>query len=87
MTKRWGGLEDIFTTISHTDLVHPTMAGVALLQRDDIVLVPIRDMPPMPLGLIWRAADENARIRALAAVARRTARHLAAPGHSSNDAF
>lgn len=42
---------------------------------DNIVLVPIRDLPPLPLGLIWRTAHENARIRALAEVAS----HLASP--------
>lgn len=35
-----------------------------------IALIPIRDMPPVPLGLIWRTPHENARIRALAKVAR-----------------
>jgi len=38
--------------------------------NDQIVLIPIRDMPPVPLGLIWRTLHENARIRALAKVAR-----------------
>ena len=36
---------------------------------DRIVLVPIHDLPPVPLGLVWCTAHENARIRALAAVA------------------
>ena len=67
------GMDDLIALMARTDLVHPTMAGVALFQRADIVLVPIRDMPPMPLGLIWHAAHENARIRALAAAARRPA--------------
>ncbi len=47
------------------------MRGVAQFQRDDIVLVPIHDLPPLPLGLIWRTAAQDARIRALAEVARR----------------
>ncbi|MCW6003632.1 LysR family transcriptional regulator [Micromonospora sp. CPCC 205371] len=34
------------------------------------VVVPIRDMPPIGLGPIWCSAHENARIRALAEVAR-----------------
>jgi DNA-binding transcriptional LysR family regulator len=34
-----------------------------------IVLVPITDLPPVPLGLVWSTANENARIRALAQVA------------------
>jgi hypothetical protein len=37
---------------------------------DQIVLVAIRDLPPVPLGLIWCTTRENARIRALADVAR-----------------
>jgi DNA-binding transcriptional LysR family regulator len=50
--------------------VYPTMRGVTAFERDDIVLVPIRDLPPLPLGLIWRTAAEDTRIRALAEVAR-----------------
>jgi DNA-binding transcriptional LysR family regulator len=50
-------------------IVHPTMTGISLLQRDDIALIPICDLPPLPLGLIWCTAHENARIRAFAATA------------------
>jgi hypothetical protein len=39
--------------------------GAEQLVRDDIVLIPIGDLPPLPLGLIWRRAHEHARIRAL----------------------
>ncbi len=38
------------------------MAGVALISRPDIVRVPIPDLPPMPPGLIWCTARQNARI-------------------------
>jgi DNA-binding transcriptional LysR family regulator len=38
--------------------------------NDRIVMVPIHDMAPVPLGLIWCTAHENARIRALAQTAR-----------------
>jgi DNA-binding transcriptional LysR family regulator len=38
-------------------------------ERDDIVTVPIRDVPPLSVGLIWCAAREDARIRAIADVA------------------
>jgi hypothetical protein len=31
--------------------------------------VPIRDLPAVPLGLVWWTANENARTRALAQVA------------------
>lgn len=51
-------------------VVHATVEGVALLARDDVVLIPIIDLPPMPLGLIWSAAAENREIRAVADVAR-----------------
>ena len=52
-------------------IVHPTVASTAqLVHRDDIVLVPITGLPPIRLGLIWRSACYNARIRALAAAAR-----------------
>jgi len=37
--------------------------------REDIVTVPMRDVPALPIGLIWCAAREDARIRALAALA------------------
>jgi DNA-binding transcriptional LysR family regulator len=50
--------------------VHPTMRGISQFEHDDIVLVPIDDLPPMPLGLIWRTATQDARICALAEVAR-----------------
>lgn len=50
-------------------LVHITVDGPALFQRHDIVCIPVHDMPPMPLGLVWRRADENQRIRALARIA------------------
>jgi hypothetical protein len=46
------------------------MTGVPVFARGDLTFIPIQDMPPIPLGLIWRTAHENARIRALAATAR-----------------
>jgi DNA-binding transcriptional LysR family regulator len=51
-------------------VVWVTMAGVSGFIRPDIALVPIRDLPPMPLGLIWCSARENRRIRALVKLAR-----------------
>jgi DNA-binding transcriptional LysR family regulator len=58
-------------SIARGQSVHPTMADVVVFRRDDIVLVPIAGLPPLPLGLIWCTAHENARIRALADTARR----------------
>jgi hypothetical protein len=45
------------------------MVGIPLFRRPDMVLVPIRDLPPMPRGLTWCTAHENARVRTLAATA------------------
>jgi DNA-binding transcriptional LysR family regulator len=62
-------------------IVHPTVTSVASkLVRDDIALVPITDLPPLPLGLMWCTARENARIRALACTARRIAPAMRTPG-------
>ena len=58
-------------------IVHPTSSAVPIFNRDDIVLIPINDLPPMPLGLVWRTSRENPRIRALNEIARSM---TAAPG-------
>jgi len=69
-TYPWNDDEDVLTAVARGRIVLPGMRGTALVGRADFVLVPIRDLPPMPLGPIWRTATENARIRALAAAAR-----------------
>ncbi|MGH9054767.1 MAG: LysR family transcriptional regulator [Acidimicrobiales bacterium] len=79
----------IQATIYNTALgrvVHPTMTGVPTLTRPDIVLVPIRDLPPMPLGLIWCSGREDARIDAFAEMARSLTEALHRPGASQVDA-
>ena len=64
-------LHEVWAMVARGLLVHPTVASTAqLLRRDDIVLVPITDLPPIRLGLIWRSACYNARIHALATTAR-----------------
>jgi DNA-binding transcriptional LysR family regulator len=68
-TYPWRTDEDVLTAVARGRIVHPVMSGVALFTRADFVLVPISDLPPMPLGLIWCTARENARIRALATIA------------------
>jgi DNA-binding transcriptional LysR family regulator len=72
-THPWRSAQDVAALIARGRIVHPTMASVPFFTRGDIVLIPIRDLPPMPLGLIWCTAHENARIRSLAAIARRLA--------------
>jgi DNA-binding transcriptional LysR family regulator len=64
-------MPETWSLVARRLIVHPTVASMAqLLNRADIVLVPITDLPPIRLGLIWRTACHNARIRALAATAR-----------------
>ncbi len=41
------------------------------LGRDDVVMIPITDLPAMRLGLLWCTAAENERIRAVSAAAER----------------
>jgi hypothetical protein len=56
--------------VARGQIVHPTASGLPMFGRPDIALVPIEDLPPLPLGLIWCTAHENARIKALAEIAR-----------------
>ncbi|MBV9447088.1 MAG: LysR family transcriptional regulator [Streptosporangiaceae bacterium] len=64
--------EDSTAAISKGLIVHLSAADVPIYQRSDLQVIPVPDLPPLPLGLIWCTAHENARIRALAAVARET---------------
>ena len=67
-------MAETFSLVARSRIVHPTVASMSRrLARDDIVLVPITDLPALPLGLVWCTAHENARIRALAQVAARHA--------------
>jgi DNA-binding transcriptional LysR family regulator len=65
-----GTFHEYLTLVARGRIVHPTVEAVPLLGREDIVLVPIHDLPPLALGLIWCSAHENGRIRALSEVAR-----------------
>jgi DNA-binding transcriptional LysR family regulator len=62
-------LPETLALVAAGQAVHPTVAGLPLARRADITLVPISDLPPLPLGLIWCTSHENATIRELAAVA------------------
>jgi len=66
-------IQEIVTLVALGRVVHPTGASVLMYQRDDIVQVPIRDMPPVAIGPIWCTAHENARIRALVQASRSVA--------------
>jgi hypothetical protein len=63
-------INEIAAHVAHGTIVHVTMTGVAVFARDDTMLIPIQDLAPTPLGLIWSTARENAKIRALGGVAR-----------------
>jgi DNA-binding transcriptional LysR family regulator len=62
-------ISEVIADVARGTIVHPTVDIPHFRGYDNIVLVPIRDLPPLPLGLIWCTAHENARIRALAEVA------------------
>jgi DNA-binding transcriptional LysR family regulator len=66
---------ELISLVARGRIVHPTGAGILPTRRTDIAQIPISDLPPLPMGLIWCTAHENARIRALAA----TATSVAAP--------
>ena len=59
-------IHELVALVAQGRIVHPTATGIPMFGRDDITLVPIRDLPPLPLGLIWCTAHDNARIQALA---------------------
>jgi DNA-binding transcriptional LysR family regulator len=62
---------EVASLIARGQVVLPTPTSMQhRFGHDRIVLVPIRDLPPVPLGLVWCTSHENERIRALARVAR-----------------
>jgi DNA-binding transcriptional LysR family regulator len=63
-------IHELVALVARGRMVHPTAAGIPMFARDDICLIPITDMPPLPLGLIWCTAHHNARIQALAETVR-----------------
>lgn len=60
-----GVFDEILSLVARGRIVHPTSSGVPIFDRDDITLIPITDLPPLPLGLVWATSRENPRIRAL----------------------
>lgn len=70
-------INEILSLVARGRIVHPTSATVPIFNRDDVVLIPIEDLPPLPLGLVWCVSRENPRVRALNEVA---SSMIAAPG-------
>lgn len=57
---------EIIAQVVRGQVVHATATVLQpLAHRDDIVFVPITDLPPLELALIWVSSRETARIRAL----------------------
>jgi DNA-binding transcriptional LysR family regulator len=67
-TYRVGTIHETASLVARGRVIHPTIEHMPLFRRSDIVTIPIRDMPPLPLGPIWCTAHENARIRAFAEI-------------------
>jgi DNA-binding transcriptional LysR family regulator len=63
-------INEILSLVAQGRIVHPTSSAVPIFGRDDVVLIPISDLPPLPLGLIWCTGRENPRIHALNQTAR-----------------
>jgi DNA-binding transcriptional LysR family regulator len=63
-------INEILSLVARGRIVHPTSSTVPIFNRDDIVLIPIQGLPPIPLGLVWCTSRENPRIRALNEVER-----------------
>ncbi len=63
-------VNETISMVARGQIVHLTVASLSrLLNGTGVVLIPIRDLPPVELGLIWCTAHENARIRMLARLA------------------
>jgi DNA-binding transcriptional LysR family regulator len=63
-------INEILSLVARGRIVHPTSSAVPIFDRNDVALIPIRDLPPLPLGLVWCASRQNPRIRALNQTAR-----------------
>lgn len=63
-------LPDVISAVARGEIVHITVRGLTAFGIGALALVPVSDLPALPLGLIWRTAGEDAKIRALAEVAR-----------------
>src|ERR1700761_60833 len=62
-------IHEILSLVARGRIVHLTSSTVPIFDRDDVVLIPLSDLPPLPLGLVWCRNRENPRIRALNEIA------------------
>ena len=68
-TRPVATINEILSLVALGRIVHLTSSAVPIFNRDDITLVPVSDLPPLPLGLVWCAGRDNPRIRALNEIA------------------
>ena len=60
----------VLAMVARQEIVHPTISSFPdHFRHPRVTFVPIRDLPPMTAGLVWRRADQSAAIRALARAA------------------
>jgi DNA-binding transcriptional LysR family regulator len=63
----------LLAMVARNEIVHPTISSFPdHFRHPRVTFVPIRDMPPMNAGLVWRAPRETAAIRAFAQAAKDT---------------
>src|SRR5262249_44538957 len=72
-------INEILSLLARGRILRPTCSPAPIFTRDDVVLIPIAALPPLPLGLVWCTSRENPRIRALNEIARSM---TAAPGNA-----
>lgn len=65
-----GSTYELWAAVARGRIVHPITARSIYLSRDDMAAVPITDLPPLPLGLVWPTAHDSAQLRTLADLAR-----------------
>jgi DNA-binding transcriptional LysR family regulator len=60
----------VLATVATGAIVHPTISSFPdHFRHPGVTFVPIRDLPPMRSGLVWRKARETAAVRAFASAA------------------
>jgi hypothetical protein len=53
--------------VARNEIVHPTIRSFPdHFRHPGVTFVPIRDLPPMKAGLVWRTTGETPAVRAFA---------------------
>jgi DNA-binding transcriptional LysR family regulator len=72
-------IKEIISLVAQGRIVWPVAGPTVGADREDIVTVPMRDVPALPVGLIWRREREGAHVRALSDTAHALTRDRGAP--------